>query len=115
MLSDYFKNTIVEDNVNTLINFKKEKNVRQNGEVFVGDRTVCQMLRNINVLTQYKYENIIIVLIKYVNDAVLKLREYKKNFNNNWWNNKNSINYNRSNFDTYYLSISKNLLNIMPN
>ena len=85
MLSDYFKNTILEDNVNTLINFKKEKNVRQK-EVFVGDRTVCQMLRNINVLTKYKYENIIIVLIKYVNDAVLKLRDYKKDFDNNWWN-----------------------------
>ena len=109
MLSNYFKNTSLEDNRENLINFKKEKNIHQM-TTSVGDRTVCQMLRNINVLTQYKYENNITVLIKYINDAVLKLRDNKKDFDQNWWNNKNSVNFNRSIFDPYYLSMSEILL-----
>lgn len=82
MLSSWFKRTNIEDDKIKLKNFNITKNVRQS-ELIVGNRTVCQMLRNVNFLMKYKYENLITKIILYVNDAVLKLREYKNDFDKN--------------------------------
>tara|TARA_R110000822_G_scaffold23098_14_gene71697 strand:- start:3628 stop:4977 length:1350 start_codon:yes stop_codon:yes gene_type:complete len=53
-----------------------------------GDRTICGMLRNVNVLSGYQSEKKITQMIATVNNAVLKLREYKQDFDKNWWNNR---------------------------
>ena len=105
MLSSWFKTTNIEHDKIKLKNFNINKNVRQSA-LIVGNRTVCQMLRNVNFLMQYKYENLITKIILYVNDAVLKLRKYKNDFDKNWWNNKTAINFNRSNFNEYYKELA---------
>tara|TARA_R110002074_G_scaffold386746_1_gene568582 strand:- start:6049 stop:7317 length:1269 start_codon:yes stop_codon:yes gene_type:complete len=111
MISDYFKTNKIEHDANVLIKFGTEKKIHLE-RVSEGDRTVCQMLRNVNVLTGYKYELQITSLIKYINDAVLRLREYKTDFDKNWWDNKGDISFNRSTFDPFYLQMSKELLSL---
>jgi hypothetical protein len=107
MLSNYF---IINNSFNytdkEINDFKTEKNVIITNYVN-DDRTVCNMLRNINLLTQNKFLDIIIKIIKYVNDAVLHLRTYNVNFDSNWWKNKHHIKHTRSIFNNYYLEISK--------
>lgn len=105
-LSQYFQNNKLETDKSKIEEFKKNKNVRLT-QLVNGDRTVCQMLRNINVLTKYVHEDTITIIIKYINNAVLKLREYKNNFDKDWWFNKSNIEFNRSIFDPYFLEISK--------
>lgn len=100
-----------EYDANVLNKFGTEKCVRQE-QVQQGDRTVCQMLRNVNVLTGCEYELQITSLIKYINDAVLMLREYKTDFDKNWWDNKGDISFSRSTFDPHYLQMSKELLSL---
>ena len=68
MLSSWFKRTNIEDDKIKLKNFNIAKNVRQS-KLIVGNRTVCQMLRNVNFLMKYKYENLITKIILYVNDT----------------------------------------------
>lgn len=111
ILSKYFQEVKLEEDSKILNDFKIKKQIHIKKTV-KGNRTICQMLRNINLLTNYKHEYIIIILIKYINDAVLELRKYKNDFDKNWLNNKNSVNFNRSIFDPYYLSISKKILSI---
>mgnify|MGYP003642945080 CR=1 FL=1 len=111
MISDYFKTMKTEYDANVLNKFGTEKCVRQE-QVQQGDRTVCQMLRNVNVLTGCEYELQITSLIKYINDAVLMLREYKTDFDKNWWDNKGDISFSRSTFDPHYLQMSKELLSL---
>ena len=111
MISNYFETEKIQVDTNLLSKFSEAKGVRQQ-RIIEGDRTVCQMLRNVNFLTGYKHEPQITVLIKYINDAVLRLREYKTDFDKNWWSNKGSIIFNRSTFDPHCLQMSKELLRI---
>lgn len=82
MLCDYYKNTKYSEF--DIDKFKQEKRVRSN--VINNNRTICQMLRNFNKLTKFKHEQVITKLIKYIHDSVLKLRVYKSNFDDKWWN-----------------------------
>lgn len=88
----------------------KPKNWKLNLEL---DRTICQMLRYVNVLTLYKNQNIITIILDYANNATLKLSDYK-NAREKWLNyieNDNNKNWKRSIFDISKKEISINILN----
>lgn len=48
------------------------------------DRSICQMLRNINGMTQYTNHEDVVLLVNFANNAVLKLGTYSKNPENRW-------------------------------
>jgi len=109
MLSKYFNNTVLVEDDGIIQKFIATKRVHQK-ILDIGDRTVCMMLRNINTRMEYKYEKDIAIMIKYVNDAVIRLRKYKTDFDKTWWNNKKDIHFNRSLFNSYYKEISYNII-----
>ena len=110
MISNYFKNNQL--NNYDRANFKLKNNIKIN-KLVLNDKTICQMLKNINLILNYKYENLITDIIKYTIDSVLKLREYKKDFDNDWWKDSKN-NKIRSSFFEFKKNIVKNkrLLNI---
>ena len=77
IISDYFKTNSLKFNIN-LDNFKKEKKVRS---VVYDNRTICQMFRNLNVDTNFEYENEIVILIYYMELFITKLKERKDELN----------------------------------
>ena len=110
MLSSYFQQTLLLPY--DIEKFKNDKKIRIN-KIKIEDKTVRQMLRNMNLILDYKYETVIISLVKYIHTSVLKLRKYKNNFDKNWWDD-NKNNKKRSEFSLLKkkIVIDKKLLNI---
>ena len=113
LLSTWFK-------TKTVINTEKEisdviisKKIHTNN-FKNGNRTICNMLRNINFLTKYKHEIKVSKLLDFVNDSVLKLRTYKQDFDSsNWWDNKEDVDsFSRSIFNNYYKTLSLEIIKI---
>lgn len=48
------------------------------------DRSICQMLRNVNGMTNFSYHEQIVVLINFANNAVINLGKHSKNPGNRW-------------------------------
>jgi hypothetical protein len=67
----------------TLNEYSASKNVR-NMFGIDSDRSICQMLRNINGMTQYTNHEDVVLLVNFANNAVLKLGTYSKNPGNRW-------------------------------
>ena len=116
IISEYFKNYNLlskkEDIKNLIIkkNIRLDKNIKINLEV---DRTICTMLRIVNLFTEYFYEKEITIILDFANSATLKLSDYK-NARKNWLNyieNDNRTNWKRSKFDDSKKEISSNIMN----
>lgn len=92
-LSNFFKNrncTFSEylycDSKNkkmSLDEYSKYKNVKifKNTD---SDRSICQMLRNVNGMTDYKYHKNIVILVNFANNAVINLGLHSKEPGNRW-------------------------------
>jgi len=116
LISEYFKNYSLlskKEDIKNLINKKKirlNKNTKINLQV---DRTICTMLRFVNLFTEYIYEKEITIILDFANSATLKLSDYK-NARQNWLNyieNDNRTNWKRSKFDDNKKEISLNIMN----
>ena len=80
------KNNIFCDSKNkkmTLSEYSRSKKV-DTKRLVDSDRSICQMLRNVNHMTRYINREDIILLINFANNAVLKLGTYSKNPGNRW-------------------------------
>jgi len=72
--SNYFNNTSVSQE--NLTDFAIEKKIKIN-TVMVDKKTICYMLRNINLLTSYEHQKEITQLIHYIHSAVAILKSHK--------------------------------------
>ena len=67
----------------TLIQYSDEKGVKSIHSID-DNRSICQMLRNTNGLTNYDYHKEFIFLVNLANNAVVKLGSYSKVKDNAW-------------------------------
>jgi len=67
----------------TLVEYSNEKGV-QSIHSIDDNRSICQMLRNTNGLTNYDYHRDFIFLVNLANNAVMKLGSYSKAKDNAW-------------------------------
>lgn len=72
-----------KNKIMTLNEYSKSKKVKSSHSID-SDRSICQMLRNINGMTNYDYHEDIVLLVNFANNAVLKLGTYSKNPGNRW-------------------------------
>jgi hypothetical protein len=92
-LSDFFKsrkcvttNSLFCDSekrnmsINEYSKSKKAKSVHS----IDSDRSICQMLRNINGMTNFSYHEQVVILINFANNAVINLGKHSKNPGNRW-------------------------------
>ena len=104
----------IASGVYTISEYISAKHIRQ-PVLQMGDRTICGMLRNVNLMSHYTYENKIAKIIVFINNAVLQLRKYKIDFDSGWWNNRSSVKemsrtYARSKFEGEKLELAKALI-----
>ena len=81
VLSEYFQknNTINVDH--TIYNkMVSEKNIRSKQSTSDTNRSICQMVRDMNVSTNLKYEIVFCQIIYYIDTAVRTLISYKDNW-----------------------------------
>lgn len=67
----------------TLLQYSDEKGVLSTHSID-DNRSICQMLRNTNGLTNYDYHRDFIFLVNLANNAVVKLGSYSKAKDNAW-------------------------------
>ena len=67
----------------TLVEYSNEKGVQSIHSIY-DNRSICQMLRNTNGLTNYDYHRDFIFLVNLANNAVMKLGSYSKAKDNAW-------------------------------
>ena len=67
----------------TLVQYSDEKGVKSIHSID-DNRSICQMLRNTNGLTNYDYHKEFIFLVNLANNAVVKLGSYSKVKDNAW-------------------------------
>jgi len=94
----------------------KAKHIRAGG-VQSGNRTICSMLRTVNFLTKYMYEDRITKITAVINNSVLQLRKYKLDFDSGWWNNSSdspdiTTSFTRSKFSGEKAELAKNLIKL---
>ena len=109
MLSSYFKNNNVNDMKYDKIQFIKKKGMY----VHLTNRSICNMLRNLNIYTKQKYEKKIVDLLKYMDNAITILESMKRKKNPNHIKRA----YTRSTFTEQKLKITKekDLINLKNN
>jgi hypothetical protein len=93
-LSNYFKNNPIIDNdsvfclankkVMTLREYSTYKTVSGTSSNIDDSRTICQMLRNSNQLSNYEYHRTFTLLVNLANNAVYTLGSYSKAPGNAW-------------------------------
>ena len=76
--SEYFKSNDITNNINDINDTIINKNIRVFQNYCDTNRSICQMLRNINYHTNYKDEIIIAKIINFVDKAVLNLSNHKE-------------------------------------
>ena len=77
-LSEYFQ-TIIPKRGEDLIKFLETKKFGKDSSSY--KRTICQMMRNFNNVTDYKYQGLVSIVIEYLHHAVVKLKKYKCDWN----------------------------------
>lgn len=98
-LSNYFlensvstPNSIYCDSKNkkmTIAEYSVSKKVKSaNTKTKDSDRSICQMLRNINGMTGFKHHEEIVLLVNFTNNAVVRLGKHSKAKDNRWGGSK---------------------------
>jgi hypothetical protein len=70
--------------------YSEYKSVKGGSSNIDDPRTICQMLRNANGLTDFEYHKDFILLVNFANNAVIKLGNYSKAPGNDWEGNNKS-------------------------
>jgi len=88
-------------NLDDYSNSKKVKSIHS----IDSDRSICQMLRNVNGMTQYSNHEEIVLLVNFANNAVIKLGSYSNNPGNRWGGRKTRSDFTeqKRNAGLYYL------------
>ena len=88
----------------SLDDYSTSKHVKA-GQPVDSDRSICQMLRNVNGMTQYSSHEEITLLINFANNAVIHLGTYSKNPGNRWGGRKTRSDFteDKRNMGLYYL------------
>ncbi len=79
-LSNYFNENILKFNKEIQLYIINKKGIRSKQDINNTNRSICQMIRDINVNTNHKYENMLCSLIYYTDEAVKTLIKYKDNW-----------------------------------
>lgn len=100
-LSNYFNKNPIKFNNELHSYIIHEKKIRIKQDINDTNRSICQMVRDINVNTNSNYENILCSILYYTEEAVKTLIEYK----DNWIqflkiDSKNNISKGRSTFNS---------------
>lgn len=90
----------------SLDEYSKSKNVKNIGSLD-SDRSICQMLRNVNGLTSYNNHKDIVLLVNFANNAVIKLGSYSRNPGNRWGGRKTRSDFceDKRKMGLFYLSL----------
>ena len=76
-ISAYFRETLLNQELGDYIERKK---VHITQPYTNTNRSICQMMRTVNLLTKYEYEHKVALIMNYLRGAVLKLSQYKEDW-----------------------------------